>query len=420
MQSRSKIKQEFVRSLQFLSVSFVSAVSNLLYIVALTHVSTLPFWFVSLTSTEFSMVVNFILNDRITFRNLESNRVWYVRLGRFQVAAIGGNLLTVIVSTFMHGALSLSPVYSQAIAIMLTFFVNFFVHRFWTFKGKSVTQGFPATSLVTEGSELLTEPRSRRTRVSGVSIIVPVRNEGSTMRPLLMRLHQAMSSAGLPYEVLIVDDRSEDGTAKVAAAVIEEQHLPARVLIKQGKLGKSFSLMQGFAEAHYPVLAMIDGDLELPPEALPAMVKELARYDVVVGKRVGYSKNNSLRSQLSSIFNGFILRLFLGIDFEVQTGIKVFWRYVYESMDLTPGQWGFDMEFVAKVIAYGFRIGEFEVPFQKRQTGHSKVNPLAVAVELLSSALRIKFAILQDVKANATLKVRSVSRSRWHIDSRLK
>jgi putative flippase GtrA/glycosyltransferase involved in cell wall biosynthesis len=407
----SIVKREFVRSIEFLSVSCVSAASNLLYVAVFTHLSTLPFWLVSLTSTEFSMVVNFILNDRITFRNLESNRAWFARLARFQLAALGGNLLTAILSTALHDGLFLSPIYAQGIAIVLTFFVNFFVHRFWTFQSRPVPER-AAGALPEAVNHVGNEPGAIvPTPGTGVSVVVPVRNENATMRPLLTRLHQAMTSAGLLYEVLIVDDYSEDGTAKVAAGAIEEYGLPGKVLAKLGGVGKSFSLEQGFAQAQYPILAMIDGDLELPPEALPAMVAELAHYDVVVGRRLSYGKSNFLRAQYSRVFNRLVLRFFLGITCEVQTGIKVFWKQVYESVDLLPGPWGFDIEFVAQAVARGLRIGEYEVLFQKRRLGSTKVNPASVAVELLASAIRIKFDMLQDAKAKATLKLPPASRS---------
>jgi putative flippase GtrA/glycosyltransferase involved in cell wall biosynthesis len=412
MQSPSKvIKRELMRSVQFLSVSFISAATNLLYIVALTHLSTLPFWFVSLSSTEFSMVVNFVLNDRITFRNLKSNHVWFVRLARFQIAALGGNLLTAAISTTLHDGLSLSPVYAQGIAIVLTFFVNFLVHRFWTFKKRPA----PGNTIGTLSSLAVTGAGNESQSmvpalIDGVSIIVPVRNESATIGPLLMRLHQAMISGDLVYEVLVVDDCSLDETAKIAATTIDEHRLPGKVLMKFGKVGKSFSLMQGFAKAQYSILAMIDGDLELPPEALPDMVRQLSCYDIVVGRRLGYSKSNFLRGQFSRIFNRLVLRLFLGIHCEAQTGIKVFWKHVYESMDLFPGPWGFDLELVAQAMSCGFRIGEHDVLFQKRRLGPSKVNPVMVAVELLSIAVRTKLYMVQDGKASATLKTATITR----------
>lgn len=405
MASNSNVGREVVRSLQFLSVGIVSALSNVLYIAIITRTTTLPFWFVSLSSTEFSMVINFILNDRITFRTLGSDHSWGMRLARFQLAALGGNLLTAALSTLLHDVATLPPVYAQVCAIMFTFIVNFFVHRFWTFKRSSTILETPRaaqhlnTTANSCNSDSGDDAHAPYTWMSGMSVIIPVRNEHETIPLLLERLHGAMVAIALPYEALIVDDYSSDDTAHVAETVIEERQLPARVLSKRGPIGKSFSLMEGFSEARYSVLAMIDGDLELPPEVLPEMAMQLIRYDVVVGRRTAYSRNNTVRGQMSSAFNNILLKYLLGITCEVQTGVKVFWKYVYEAEQLTPGPWGFDLEFVAKARAKGFSIGEYEVPFQKRQTGQSKVNVVLVATELIASAIRIKLAIRPTVRA---------------------
>jgi putative flippase GtrA len=400
--SKYSIRREVVRSAQFVSVSFASAFSNLLYTAVLSHLTTLPFWFISLTSTEFSMVVNFVLNDSITFRNLESNRPWYVRLGRFQIAAIGGNLLTTVISVTLNSGAGFSPVVAQVIAIVVAFFVNFVVHRFWTFKSSNVA---PEKQLdVLQGGARVVRVHLR-SRVTGVSVVVPVLNEAATMPSLLIRIHDAMSALGVPYETLVIDDHSNDDTVMIAQDVISEQGLPARVMIKKGKLGKSYSLMEGFAAARYPVLAMIDGDLELPPESLPKMIDMLGDYDVVVGRRLNYQKNNPLRKQASVVFNLIFMQFLLGINVEAQTGIKVFWKHVYESTDVTSGRWSFDMEFIAKAIAEGFRVGDRLVPFQKRQAGKSKVNIVSVTTDLVASAIRIKLDILKTAKAQATMKL---------------
>ncbi|HEX9037722.1 MAG TPA: glycosyltransferase [Ktedonobacterales bacterium] len=407
MSRNSRISQELARSLRFLLVSLASATSNLLYTAALTHLTTLPFGLVSLTSAEFSMIVNFVLNDRFTFRNLASNRPWYVRLGRFQVAAIGGNLLTAALATFLHTVVQLSPLVAQTVAIGLTFFVNFVTHRFWTFRSASL----PANAVMT-GSEDGAAAASALDTVdpapTGLSVIIPARNEQATIGALLLRLDAAMTAAHMPYEALVVDDYSSDRTAAVAASVIEERRLPARVLSRGGKPGKSYALMEGFAQAIYPTLAMIDADLELPPEALPAMTRALKDADIIVGRRLHYDRDNLLRGQLSAVFNQVVMRLFLGIRIQAQTGVKVFWTRVYESVDVAPGRWSFDMEFIAKALVKGYRVREFAIPFQKRQAGKGNVNPPAVALELLASALRIKLDIVRIGKTN-TLTERATS-----------
>lgn len=388
LNTRSATGRELTRAAQFVGVSFVSAASNILYILALSHLTALPFWLISLSSTEFSMLVSFVLNDTFTFRTMARDRAWYVRLSRFQIAAIGGNLLTAAISTLLHSGLEWQPVYAQGVAIVVAFFFNFTVHRFWTFRGNNVVHR-AITDVATE------RMRAVPARPLGVSVIIPVRNEVSTIEPLLQRLKNTLAPLGLPYEVLVVDDRSTDATAKAAAFALQHEGIPGAVHTKKGQVGKSYSLIEGFDQAQYALLAMIDGDLELPPEALADMLRKLEHNEMVVGKRLGYDVGNSRRAKLSDAFNGLVVKRFLGLPYQSQVGIKVFKRGVYDALTLSPGDWSFDLELVAQAHAHGFRIAEEAVPFTKRQAGQTKVHPVDVALDLLTSAARLKLVLLQ-------------------------
>src|SRR5262249_27899463 len=98
-----------------------------------------------------------------------------------------------------------------------------------------------------------------------VSIVIPTLNEAANIAELLTRLAQSMDQAAIPYEVIVVDDYSTDNTISIIKSLAGQQALPVRVLVKQGRAGKSFSLMEGFAAARFDILAMIDGDLQYSP-----------------------------------------------------------------------------------------------------------------------------------------------------------
>jgi glycosyltransferase involved in cell wall biosynthesis len=99
-----------------------------------------------------------------------------------------------------------------------------------------------------------------------LSIIVPVYNEAENVSPLVKRLDSAMKKAGISYEVVFVDDHSTDGT--VAKVKSLKATYPITLLMKAGKKGKGFSILEGAAVAKADRLAMIDGDLQYPPEAI--------------------------------------------------------------------------------------------------------------------------------------------------------
>jgi putative flippase GtrA len=104
----------------------------------------LPPWLLIMMATEVSLLFNFVLNDRFTFRSLShgSTRSWIQRCIRFHGPASIGFTLTVLISTSVHEFANLSLTVSQAIAIGIVMFVNFTLHRFWTFRP---TKTKPAT-----------------------------------------------------------------------------------------------------------------------------------------------------------------------------------------------------------------------------------------------------------------------------------
>ncbi len=227
----------------------------------------------------------------------------------------------------------------------------------------------------------------------GLSIVVPVYNEVASVGKLLRRIDEVMKYIQYPYEVIIVDDHSTDGTVAIASQVKDEYHVPATIVTKHGKKGKSFSLLEGYALAQYAVLGMIDGDLEYLPESFPKMLQKLAVSHIVVGDRRGRYKRSSIRTYLSSLFNEIICNWGFQLPYDVQSGIKVFYHDVYDKIATHPGKWSFDLDFLAQAEAQNYRISQCNVGFDPRRSGMSKVIPYKVAIELLLHAVQLKFRI---------------------------
>ncbi len=134
--------EEVVRILLFLIVGGSAALVNLIAVRELdAHAKFLPFWAISAIGTEISIIYNFALNDQITFRSLTKNsgRPIWLRCARFHLPASVGFTLTLILATSFHTFGRLSAVMSQAIAIIIVTGVNFFMHRFWTFRPSANT-----------------------------------------------------------------------------------------------------------------------------------------------------------------------------------------------------------------------------------------------------------------------------------------
>jgi putative flippase GtrA len=140
---------EIIRLGQFLLVGGSASVLNLICVALLDHsfhpTSALAVFLVTLVATEISLLYNFALNDRFTFRSLiGEHRTMLQRCIRFHGPASVGFILTLTISNGIHHFVTirgqhLSLVVGQAIAIVIVTAVNFFMHRHWTYREVKVT-----------------------------------------------------------------------------------------------------------------------------------------------------------------------------------------------------------------------------------------------------------------------------------------
>lgn len=224
--------------------------------------------------------------------------------------------------------------------------------------------------------------------MSGISIVIPTLNEEENIRELVERLGAALVERVLPYEVIVIDDHSRDATRDVLADI--SQRYPITVYLKRGQRGKAQSLLEGFAYATHDVVAILDADLQYPPEAIPDMVGKLREgYDIVVANRRVY-RDFLGRKLVSKIF-AFFVRTMHGFDCDVQAGLKVFRRKILSEMTLRPTPWTFDLEFLVKARNNGYVIGNVDIVFENRRAGISKVHFLGTAAEIGMNTLALWF-----------------------------
>lgn len=115
------------------------------------------------------------------------------------------------------------------------------------------------------------------------TIVIPTFNEGPNVAELVERIQRAMT--GRDYEVLFVDD-SKDDTPDVIRRVAAGAAAPVRLLHRdRPENGLSGAVVAGFTEARGDVCVVMDGDLQHPPELLPALIDATDSADVVVASR---------------------------------------------------------------------------------------------------------------------------------------
>ena len=225
------------------------------------------------------------------------------------------------------------------------------------------------------------------------SVVIPAFNEAQRLPPFLERVVGYFEGRDEPYEIIVVDDGSTDGTADL----IERKRLPAvRVLRLQPNRGKGAAVRAGMLAARGAYRLFADADGATPIEELKRLEPMLiAGADVVIGSRVLVDPAVSVtarshRVAAGRVFNWLVARVGLHGVADSQCGFKAFTApaagRLFEALS-TQG-FGFDVELLLLARACGCRIVEVSVNWAD-QAG-SKVGVLRHGPGMLWQILRAR------------------------------
>lgn len=221
-----------------------------------------------------------------------------------------------------------------------------------------------------------------------ISIVVPTYNEEGSIGSLIERFAGILEANQIEYELIFIDDYSTDQTREAILAYTPRH--PVRLLLKKGQKGKAFSIMEGAAVAKFPLIAIIDADLQYPPEAIPLMMNKIGEgFDVVVANRKD-RLSGLLRNITSMCFHFIFARFLHGFSVDVQSGLKVFKAEIIKRINLHPTPWTFDLEFLIKARDGGYKIESLDIIFSQRLSGESKVDLLKTSLEIGLSSIKAR------------------------------
>ncbi len=214
-----------------------------------------------------------------------------------------------------------------------------------------------------------------------LSLVVPTYNERHNLPALLERLEGTLSGCGEPFEVLVVDDDSPDGTSELARS-LTTRYPWLRVITRTQQRDLSTAVLAGWFEARGDLLGVIDGDLQHPPELLPTLLARLKECDadlVIASRHVrggGVSQWSLFRRLVSwaaTLMAGVILPGTLSRVRDPMSGYFLMRRRVIDGMPLRPVGYKILLEALAK--GDYDRVEEVPYIFQERFRGGSKLGP---------------------------------------------
>jgi glycosyltransferase involved in cell wall biosynthesis len=207
----------------------------------------------------------------------------------------------------------------------------------------------------------------RQVRDQLLSILMPAHNLAPVIAGNVRQVRDVFAGQ-VPFEIVVIDDGSRDGTADELRKLAPE--IPElRVVCLPFNSGKGLAIRRGFEASKGRFVAFLDADLDLPPQQLARFfdVMEREKADIVIGSKM--HRDSSLRTYpwhrrlFSTVYYSMVKLLFDLPIHDTQTGIKLFRR---ETLDwvfprILAKEFAFDLEILAVAHGKGYRIREAPV-----------------------------------------------------------
>jgi dolichol-phosphate mannosyltransferase len=233
---------------------------------------------------------------------------------------------------------------------------------------------------------------------SKILVIIPTYNEKENIEKIVRKVF----SLTLPFDLLIIDDNSPDGTANIIKSLQQEYPEKLHLLEREGKLGLGTAYITGFKwalENTYDYICEMDADFSHNPDDLIKLYDacENQGADLAIGSRyisgvnvVNWPMGRILMSYSASIYVRMITRMNVQ---DTTAGFKCYKRKVLETINLDKIKlkgYAFQIEMKFTTWKFGFKIIEVPIIFTERQEGVSKMSG-GIFNEAIWGVIKMKF-----------------------------
>ncbi len=226
-----------------------------------------------------------------------------------------------------------------------------------------------------------------------LSIIIPVFNEEIRLEKSLKLVENYLNKQNYSYEVLIIENGSEDHSLEIAQA-FSKKH-PEFITFHEDQKGKGRAVKRGMLEAKGKYRFMCDADLSMPIEEISRFLPpEIAKPSIVIASReakgaVRYDESNY--RHIGGRLVNYLIQIFAlpGLN-DTQCGFKLFEENV--AKDLFENQrimgWSFDIELLYLAKKRGYTVLELPIPWYF--SPDSKVNPIKDSLQIFVDIFKIR------------------------------
>jgi dolichyl-phosphate beta-glucosyltransferase len=228
-----------------------------------------------------------------------------------------------------------------------------------------------------------------------VSLVLACYNEEATLVANFSEIRDTLDSLGEPYEVIFVDDVSQDRTRELIHSIVQRHSdLEFQVLLHEFNRGRGATVTDGFRAARGEITGYLDADLEVHSRYIPSLVRAIEKgADVATVRRIYAFQARSFDRYLMSRGYSFLVRRMLGVSIrDTETGYKFFRRETLLPVlaEIRDPGWFWDTEFMVRAFRRGLRIEEIPGAYIRRFDKASTVRGLRDSLRYFAKLLSFR------------------------------
>lgn len=207
-----------------------------------------------------------------------------------------------------------------------------------------------------------------------VSVVLPIYDEVDTVQVLIPEIVETLSSTGMSFEIIAIDDGSQDETLKVLRALQSEYPGYLRLARHVYNKGNGAALRTGVRVARGEILVSMDADGQHTPGDIPALVSQIPPFDLVVGARMEGYQGGWHRKAANWFYNRFASWLSRKEVLDLTSGFRAMRRsVVLHFLPLFPDGFSAPTTTSLAFLKAGYNVAFVPIHIRQRAAGRSKI-----------------------------------------------